>query len=218
MRQRIAIRAIVMAIACSFSPLARAAAVSFSAALPLVPTNSTQNLQLPKFDPNLGALQSIEIMMAGHVEGMVRFESRDASPRVINIDLSAKLELHGPDSSLLGFTVPVVSVSRNATAYDGVTDFGGSSGETINGLSTDMALGPIPLPVETYGALFTGSGDVLLPVISTGLSTGSGGGNLIIQISTFSSAQATVTYSYVPEPSTLAGLLLLACLGRRRRS
>ncbi len=218
MRQRIVIRATVMAIACSFSPLARADAVSFSAALPLVPTNSTQNLQLPKFDPNLGALQSIEITMSGHVEGMVRFESRDASPRVINIDLTAKLELHGPDSSLLGFTVPLVSISRNASAYDGVTDFGGTSGETINGLTTDMALGPIDLPVDAYGALFTGMGNVMLPVISTGLSVGHGGGNLIIQISTFTSAEATVTYSYVPEPSTLAGLLFLACICRRRRS
>lgn len=220
MPSRFILCATILATAWRALPL-RAEAVNFSDALPFVTTgtSTTRHLHLPKFDPSLGVLQSIELMITGRLEGTLRFENKDLTPRTINMDLSARLELFGPDSASLGFVEPLVSITRNAPGYDGTTDFGGDSGETIAGLSESISLPPILFPVGTYGSMFTGLDTVALPVTATGQSHGSGGGNVLFFITTLTSAEATVIYTYalVPEPAGFALVVLCVFACRRRR-
>lgn len=71
-------------------------------------------------------------------------------------------------------------------------------------------------------ALFTGSGNILLPIDAVGESSHTGGGNVSFLSETDAYADATVTYTYIPapEPVTLAlfgsGLVGGGLLRRRR--
>jgi hypothetical protein len=139
------------------------------------------------------------------------------------MDLAAILRLQRPDLSNLVVTIPVVSTVDNASAWDGVSDYAGTSGKTYANISasdSDFAT------TSSAGdkALFTGVGFISLPVEANGASTGSGAGNLLLQFQTLASASARVTYDYtaVPEPSSLLALMsglggLMGFAIRRRR-
>lgn len=198
---------------------ANADTISFSGSVPLATTNWANSITFPQFNPALGTLDSIQFILNGHVEGSAGFENKDNEPATITMDLQAMLRLRRPDSSVLVLTLPVVSTIDNVLAWDGIDDYAGDSGETYLNLaanSSDSAISSSPADI----ALFTGIGSIILPVTANGASTGSGAGNLLLQFSTFASADATVIYTYtVPEPAA-AGLLGLAgmfLLPRRRR-
>ncbi len=188
-------------------------------------TNWSDFLSLPKWDPALfpgQVLTGISFELEGDVEGNAAFESLDGAPATILMNLQATITLTDPSLNVLATVIPVANTSDNVTAYDGVTDFGGTSGKSYLGLTgSDSDTGnSIDFPS------FTGVGNILLPITGTGTSNGSGAGNLVLQFSTTASASASITYTYqpVPEPASclLAGLgalgLTLAAYKRRRRS
>jgi hypothetical protein len=118
---------------------------------------------------------------------------------------------------VLAGVVPVVSNTFNATAYDGVTDFGGTSGVSYLSLLASDNLNGNVAPVDWAG--WIGLGDVTLPVDAVGLSGGTGAGNLIQQFDTDAGADFLITYTYdaagVPEPGSIAmsALVLLGAAG-----
>ena len=185
-------------------------------------TSWTAYVFLQKFDPSLGTLNSIKFEIGGHVEGTARFESLDASATTVTMDLQAELKLQRPDLTTLVVTIPVASTVTNATAFDGVIDFGGTSGKTWANLTADKSETATTTSAADK-ALFTGAGLIQLPVSATGQSAGSGAGNLVLQFQTLAAGSAWVTYDYtpVPEPSSLLGLAgLLSPIGfviRRRK-
>lgn len=189
----------------------------------LLTTNWATTVSLQKFDPALGTLNSIKFILDGHVEGTAKFESQDAEPSVVTMDLAAILKLQRPDLSTLVVTIPVVSTLDNPSAWDGVDDFAGTSGKTYNGLTGDDS-NSVTTTSAADKALFTGLGSIILPTMGSGASTGSGAGNLLLQFETKASAAAWVTYDYtpVPEPSSLIALMsgiggLMGFAIRRRR-
>lgn len=197
--------------------VARADQISFMDTVPLQPTNFNSSVTIPKFDPNLGVLTKVIFKLDGHVEGTAKFESLDSEPAVIDMELAAQITLQRPDMSTLVVSLPLVMTSDNATAFDGLVDFDGTSGKTYAGLMADdlemaMTMDPGDL------ALFTGVGDISLPVLAMGASTGSGAGNLLLQFNTSASAGVMVTYCYIPEPATVAlcGVGALGFIRRRR--
>ncbi|MFI5381692.1 MAG: choice-of-anchor E domain-containing protein, partial [Tepidisphaerales bacterium] len=113
---------------------AHAGIVTYSDSIPLDATNWNSSVTLPKFDPSLGSLTSIDVTIAGHVEGSAAFESKDAQPATVTMKLQAKLTLQRPDLSTLVVTIPVVNTSDSVTAYDGVLDYAGTSGKTYPSL------------------------------------------------------------------------------------
>lgn len=198
---------------------ANADTISFSGSVPLGTTNWASSITFPKFDPALGTLDSIQFILNGHVEGSAAFENKDAEPATITMNLQAMMQLQRPDSTLLVLTIPVVSTVDSVLAWDGDDDYLGDSGRTYNNLAGDLSNSMTSsLPADL--ALFTGPGNITLPVIANGASTGSGAGNLLLKFSTSASAGAEVIYNYtVPEPAAagLMGLAGMFLMPRRRR-
>jgi hypothetical protein len=211
--------AVVAVVAMSAVSAAQADTIMFSDNVALQSTNFMTSVTLPKFDPSLGTLDKVTLKLSGHVEGMAQFESLDADPATVEMELAAEIKLQRPDLSTLVITLPLVMTTDNVTAFDGMIDFGGTSGKSYPLLTADDMNSVMTMSMMDL-ALFTGPGNIMLPVMATGASTGSGAGNLLLQFSTSASANVMVTYDYtVPEPATasLLGLGAFAAVRRRRR-
>jgi hypothetical protein len=208
-----------MAIAALSAASAQAATISYNDSIPLSSTNWNSSVSIPLFNPGLGTLTSIDFYLEGYVEGSAKFESLDAAPATITMNLAANINLQRPDLSNLAVVLPLAATIDNVTAHDGVIDFGGTSGKTYPMLSDlDSTTTSSPPPLSDL-VLFTGIGNILLPVSAMGSSSGSGAGNLLQQFNTSASAFVEVTYHYdVPEPATISllGLGALALIRRRR--
>lgn len=192
--------------------------IQFSDSVPLRPTGDWQSsVSIPRFNPSWGTLQSIEWRVTGHVQGSAGFESRDATPATVTMDVSAMLKLMRPDNSQLVLSIPLTSTLDNVTAFDGTRDYAGTSGKTYAGLSADEPQSESSSLAADL-SLFTGTGNIILPFSGHGASTGSGAGQLDLNFSTDASANVDVTYTFVPEPGAL-GLLGVGaiCLLRRKR-
>lgn len=202
-----------------------AAQLTYTDTIPLSTTNWANSISIPKFDATLGTLDQITFILAGHIEGAASLENLETVPANVTVDLSAKLKLMRPDTSVIVVTIPVASVTELIPAFDGVMDFGGLSGRTHENLSANHSESAVIPPPASDLALFSGTGNIILPVSAEGFSSGSGAGNLLLQFNTLASAEATVRYDYtpVPEPSGLLALLtgipgLLGMAMRYRRS
>jgi hypothetical protein len=183
-------------------------------------TNWNTAVTIPKFDPTVGDLVRVRWRIIGQVSGSASFESLDAASATITTSLSASIALTRPDTSLLSVAIPVVNNSDSVTAYDGVIDFGGTSGKTYAGLA-GSALATSSSTAAADLALFTAAapGDTIsLPVSAMGMSSGSGAGNLLLLFETFASASVRVCYEYtfIPAPSAM-GLLAVGGLAATRR-
>jgi hypothetical protein len=197
---------------------AAAETISFSASAPLRRTNWTDSLVIPQFNPSLGQLESIDFDLAATVTGDARFENLNPTPRSVTANLRAMLEMSRPDDTVIQVALPETRIEQVVGGFDGMLDFMGTSGRTYSGLTaTVVEERSSPNPVSDL-SLFTGNGFVTLPVRATGQSSIMGGGNLAFSFSTHGEAALTITYTYtaVPEPGTLALLLMPALLLGRR--
>jgi hypothetical protein len=191
----------------------------------LVATNWTGYLTIAKFDPSLGELISVSFTIAGAISTDAAFENKAASPETIEVEVTATMHLRRPDLTTLILSIPDQFYDNDVTAYDGVDDFGGTSGMTLPGLIASATDSSTTTNASDL-ALFTGTGNISLPVDASGFSSVTGSSNLHFTVSTSAQAQASVTYTYndavaTPEPGPfcLAGssLLALAYYRRKRR-
>jgi hypothetical protein len=169
--------------------------VQYDDAVALNQTNWSDTVSFPLFDPALGTLLSVSFELAGHVEGSAMFESLDAAPATVTMNLAAEIDLQRPDLTSLVTVLPLAATVDNVTAFDGVIDFGGTSGRTYENLSGDDSDSSSSNNAGDL-ALFTGVGTIDLPCSALGASSGSGAGNLILQFMTSASADVSVIYEY----------------------
>lgn len=194
------------AFGCAFAALATIATAQttlqqcFTASIPLQSTNWAQSMTFSKFDPALGTLQQIDVTLSGTVVTTIRVESLDGLPSSVTTNVQAALTLTRPDMSVLVVTIPVASFSDTFTAFDGLLDFGGTSGAThpnVSGSASNSVTSPPPL---SDLALFTGlpgnPGTISLPVNAVGTFSGTGSANLVLNPTTQADAQCTVCYTY----------------------
>lgn len=175
---------------------AQTATQCFTDSIPLQPTNFSTTVSIPKFNPALGTLISIQFTLSGNVQGSANAESLDASPSIVNTQSSANITLTRPDLTVLVVTTPIANFSDAFTAFDGAIDFAGTSGVSHTGINVSDSDSAISPPPVTDLALFTGAGNIVLPVTAVGTSQANGAGNLITQFSTSAAASVEVCYTY----------------------
>ncbi len=197
--------------------------IVFNDSIPLTTTDWSEVVTVPRFDPALGTLNSVQFMVMAHIEGAAFYENQEAAPTDVSLTLSADLTLLRPDASIIISASPSTNVMETADAYDGVLDFDGLSGSYFSSLFADvMQSHTSPLPLSDL-ALFTGLTPIDLTVEATGNSFGSGPGNWIFGFMLAASADVKVTYDYtpIPEPASVAMALSggwMFFFHRRRRS
>ena len=180
---------------------AQAATISYSDSCSMSFTNWTNTMDVPKFDPSLGTLTGIKFHLAGRAEGNVRFESLDAQPATVTCWSQATVTLSRPDYTPIVVTLPIANTVDNVSAFDGVIDFGGTSGRTYLGLNSQDADSVDSPPPLSDLVLFTGPGMISLPIRAVGASHATGAGNLITQFETWAASYMTITYTYEPTPT-----------------
>src|SRR5690348_4356016 len=122
---------VLAAAAATFAPKAASAAtITDSDTISLTPTGWSLNMHLSKFDPSLGALNSISIALDGNVFGTAMFESLDGDSSVVETDLGAtiKLKLPNPPGGTLVVVTPTYTNTETVAAFDGNQNYDGPSG------------------------------------------------------------------------------------------
>ncbi len=216
MKQMLTLFAVVALATTAFAVPVPPVEVCYERHIDLATTNWDNSIEIPKFDPALGELVAVNWELTGYVEGNASFESLDAAPATITMNLEATITLFAPDNSQLDAVIPVVQTVDNVDPFDGAIDFGGLSGRAYLGVNdTEQAVDSTSNPA--FLAQFIGLGNVSLPVTAVGTSNASGAGNLLTLFQTSASAHIEICYKYVPEPTSLTLLALggLAVLRRR---
>lgn len=176
-------------------------------------TDWAQNLVVPQFNPALGTLTAISYQLTGGVSGEAAAENKSASSATLTLKLQATITVNKPGGGQLAEVIPLVDNSFNATAYDHVLDFGGTSGVTYSGLTaSDNTSGSVQ---AVDWSAWEGSGNVSLAAEGVGSSTATGSGNVVSSFTSQAGATLDVWYTYtpVPEPATLAFVAGLGLLG-----
>jgi hypothetical protein len=194
--------------------------ITYSDSISMTTTSWVDSVDIPLFDPSMGILKSIDFTLQGQIFGDAAYESLDAGPSMVTIVFSGEIVLTRPDLSEIVVTQPLLNIMEPATAYDGTTDFMGTSGSTFGMLfdqETETVTSPPPM---SDLALFTGVGTINLPVTADGMSFILGPGNVVAQFMQSAAAEVEVTYHYnvIPAPgAALLGVLGFGGIGWAKR-
>lgn len=204
-----------------------AATLTFSDDTGTVQNGWIGELRLQKFDPALGTLNSITFEYGGTLIASVAVESMNGTPAHITTTVEGEITFYPAPYDLIPYLRTWLQCNRSfdATAYDGVLDYGGTSGITFPDDVWNGSTGGFSnLSDPTYLSLFTGLGQIAIPCEVSGTSVSSGPANLAVLTRMVARGQATVIYDYtpVPEPSGILALLpgiagLVGVLRMRRR-
>jgi hypothetical protein len=172
-----------------------------NASIPTSTTNWNNSVSIPKFDPSLGTLTGIHFTLAGTATGSAKAESMDAAPSLVTLNFQCTLTLTRPDNSIIVVAIPLQQFGDQFTAFDGVIDFGGTSGATHPNLLVTDSQTVDSLTASDF-ALFTGPagapGTILLPITALATSGATGAGNIVSQFSQTASALVGVCYDFTP--------------------
>ena len=114
-----------------FANCVGAAPITQSQTIAPTNTNYSSTVSFQQFDDQGGTLtlDSVTISVSGVVNGDISVESLDAGPNPIKTTLNAMLNLSGDGlGNLLSVTLPTVTNTFSAGAFDGSIDFTGASG------------------------------------------------------------------------------------------
>ncbi|MFB2973674.1 choice-of-anchor E domain-containing protein [Aerosakkonema sp. BLCC-F183] len=181
-----------------------------------------ESLFLPQFNSSeLGTLNSVTLEFTGLLAGGAGFESKDAKSTTITVELGGLLTLQDLNGQSLFALNPKKSYNYSVTNYDGIINFAGTSGKTIDGVTAQQTGQKIYTGSEL--ATFIGAANIEYLFSAEAKSKVTGTGNIISYVDTFAGADLKVSYQYtrkVPEPSVIFGLgaaVILAILVERKK-
>jgi hypothetical protein len=193
-----------------FSPSKLSAAIlTQTQSVPLTPTDWSTTLVFSQFNPALGTLNSITIMLDGTIVSELIATNTGATTDTGTVTATATITVTRPDSSTL---VVAPTVSHTETL-----DPGNSFDVTETNSASNAVTSP---PPASDLVAYTGVGTIGLPISAVGSSTvTSGNGNVAGGALTSASATVTLVYQYdpalmLPEPPGVLvfGLALAAGL------
>ncbi len=168
-----------------------------SVEFPDAQTNFTVSGLVDQFDPSLGQLQSVEIIHEGAITSTIRVENTSpTSGSSITGTVSGTLNLTGPGGVNLGIGLSENAGTFNASTFDTIIDFGGTSGHSF-----DPKKAANSKSVTLTGSAmdpFVGGGQATFTERAEATSWANGGGNLVVSLTSTAAAQVTVTYHYLP--------------------
>ncbi len=175
--------------------------VQFTDTVPLQTTNWTDSLTVPKFNAALGMLNSVSVRFDALIEGRIGAENNSPNPQTISATLSATLNYQTPGGAPLLSLIPSNPFTPPPLQpFDGVIDFGGTSG-FFSPILSDTESQTINVPPDALLALadFQGAGTVTFPVAASGSSFFTGQtGNEAFLVELRASASVIVTYNFTP--------------------
>ena len=188
-------------------------------------TDWTHTLNANQFNTLGGTLvlNQIDVAFQAQTLGDAKFEHLDpTSGATITMNLATVMTASYLNGIVLSLT-PTASTTDTVGAFDGVIDFGGTSGKTYTGLTATTSTSATYTTGAEMG-VFTGPGTVAFNLAANGASTAGGSGNLVTQFADTARSTVTITYTYsasgAPEPATMAmlgsALIGLGVLGRKR--
>ncbi|MEM7393356.1 MAG: choice-of-anchor E domain-containing protein [Verrucomicrobiota bacterium] len=185
-------------------------------------TDFTEPLTFNLFNPTSGVLTGITFRVESTLSGSINIENVDPDDfNQMNYSFEATINLIRPmTNTVLLSTMPSFTNTVVLNLFDGIIDFGGTSGTTIplniGATNSLFTMNPIDL------ALFTGTGTIIMNLGAIGMSTvvdESGKDDPVVQIFSDGGALVTLEYLFIPEPNTLAyiGVAMAFCSFMRRR-
>jgi len=187
-------------------------AASFPAGGGVQATNYAGTIALPKYQPSAHGgdpLLAVRCTVDARIEGSIQAESTDSDKVTILTRLKADVTLSGASPTFsLTANAGGTQNSFNATKYDGILDYGGTSGVTYPNLVGTGTVTQTFTDAATLAAFTaTSPGETItLNVGATGESSGSGGGNLNLIFITRAGANYTCTYFHRQVSNTAVAL------------
>jgi hypothetical protein len=166
------------------------------------PTDWQQVLPFEQFDPSLGTLDSINIGVTADIAGSVSVESLEAAASTVDIGQFGNLSVNGPTGINLVSDPVDFSGAWALGAYDGTTDYGGTSGTVVAVANTGTANVTLSSSTADLGP-FVGTGSVTLSAYANVALSITGPANM--QIDSQASVGGTVDLQYNYASTTTAG-------------
>jgi hypothetical protein len=182
----------------------------------------SETVNLPQFDPNLGALQAVTLRIIGNISGDVGVENLEDKFSSVAGNLAGSLEVFDQGNQLL-LTLNLLQTGQQVVdPFDNNLDYGGTSGYTFGSLTASGNTSAYYIPPGHDLTPFVGVGTIQFYINAADTSFGSSsGGNFAFWSALMGGATLEISYTtgLIPEPTTMAHLVVAAgiCYALRRR-
>jgi hypothetical protein len=168
--------------------------------LPNVSTQALLYFSLP-----MGTLTEVDVVTSGSFQTEFHAENLGPSNSTITGTTTGSVSINTPTGTLV-VTIPTVTETFNASAYDRTLDYGGTSGKDFAPVTSSSAAQTTVLTSPADLAAFTGHFRIPIGVAggASGTATSSDG-NISAGFDTQTAATITVIYHFVPNLASLDG-------------
>lgn len=160
-------------------------------------TSYTDNHTIPLFDPGLGDLVGVDLAVDLGVQQSFRFENEENDSQDVGAKSESVLQITMPNGDLISVNASN-SAGEKLAAYDGETDYEGTSGKTIDSLGGKGTAKEQYSKPSDFVASYQNE-TISLPAKMTMKSSTSG--SLSFRLSTVAESKFCVTYTYEPDGS-----------------